>query len=120
MAESMSRYHEKMQLASLYFCLSLFENKLVAYRRNSKITVNHTDNELFYNIFLLILYPLYSVLFSNRDFTLSQIGNSFGIIMYCGDETGAFVGDCGSSTSRFGYGGDDSPKVMFILHNLIF
>ena len=31
--------------------------------------------------------------------------------MYCGDETGAFVGDLGHSTSRFGYGGDDAPKV---------
>jgi len=31
--------------------------------------------------------------------------------MYCGDETGAFVGDCGHATSRFGYGGEDTPKV---------
>lgn len=30
--------------------------------------------------------------------------------MYCGDETGAFIGDVGSSTSRFGYGGEDNPK----------
>jgi actin-related protein len=30
--------------------------------------------------------------------------------MYCGDETGAFVGDLGHNCSRFGYGGDDCPK----------
>lgn len=30
--------------------------------------------------------------------------------MYCGDETGAYIGDIGSHTSRFGYGGDDHPK----------
>ncbi|KAI2509834.1 actin [Fragilaria crotonensis] len=30
--------------------------------------------------------------------------------MYCGDETGAFIGDIGSHTSRFGYGGEDHPK----------
>ena len=32
--------------------------------------------------------------------------------MYCGDETGSFVGDLGSSTSRFGYGGEDAPKYV--------
>ena len=32
--------------------------------------------------------------------------------MYCGDETGAFIGDVGSKTSRFGYGGEDCPKVV--------
>lgn len=32
--------------------------------------------------------------------------------MYCGDETGAFVGDCGLSTCRFGYGGEDCPKLV--------
>ena len=32
--------------------------------------------------------------------------------MYCGDETGSFIGDVGSHTSRFGYGGDDSPKYV--------
>jgi actin-like protein 6A len=32
--------------------------------------------------------------------------------MYCGDETGAFVGDIGSHTARFGYGGEDCPKVV--------
>ncbi|EED91214.1 actin like protein [Thalassiosira pseudonana CCMP1335] len=32
--------------------------------------------------------------------------------MYCGDETGAFVGDIGSHTARFGYGGEDAPKVV--------
>jgi len=32
--------------------------------------------------------------------------------MYCGDETAAFVGDCGFSTCRFGYGGEDSPKQV--------
>mmetsp|Transcript_19913 Transcript_19913/g.29625 ORF Transcript_19913/g.29625 Transcript_19913/m.29625 type:complete len:465 (-) Transcript_19913:74-1468(-) len=32
--------------------------------------------------------------------------------MYCGDETGAFVGDCGSSSCRFGYGGEDAPKLV--------
>ena len=32
--------------------------------------------------------------------------------MYCGDETGSFVGDIGSHVSRFGYGGDDSPRLV--------
>ena len=32
--------------------------------------------------------------------------------MYCGDETGAFVGDLGHTTSRFGYGGEDCPKSV--------
>ena len=32
--------------------------------------------------------------------------------MYCGDETGAFVGDVGRDTCRFGYGGEDIPKVV--------
>jgi actin-related protein len=32
--------------------------------------------------------------------------------MYCGDETGAVIGDIGSHTSRFGYGGEDCPKVV--------
>ena len=32
--------------------------------------------------------------------------------MYCGDETGSFIGDVGSHVSRFGYGGDDSPKYV--------
>jgi Actin len=32
--------------------------------------------------------------------------------MYCGDETGSFVGEVGSHTSRFGYGGDDAPKFV--------
>ncbi|KAL7495770.1 hypothetical protein ACHAWT_004144 [Skeletonema menzelii] len=32
--------------------------------------------------------------------------------MYCGDETGAFIGDVGSHTARFGYGGEDCPKVV--------
>jgi hypothetical protein len=31
--------------------------------------------------------------------------------MYCGDETGSFVGEIGSGASRFGYGGDDAPKL---------
>ena len=30
--------------------------------------------------------------------------------MYCGDETGAFIGDVGCHNSRFGYGGEDNPK----------
>ena len=30
--------------------------------------------------------------------------------MYCGDETGAFIGDVGSETARFGFGGEDAPK----------
>ena len=34
--------------------------------------------------------------------------------MYCGDETGAFVGDCGLTSCRFGFGGEDCPKVRFI------
>lgn len=32
--------------------------------------------------------------------------------MYCGDETGAFVGDVGYSTCKFGYGGEDLPKMV--------
>ncbi len=32
--------------------------------------------------------------------------------MYCGDETGAFVGDVSSFSSCFGYGGEDCPKVV--------
>lgn len=32
--------------------------------------------------------------------------------MYCGDETGSFVGDIGSHLSRFGYGGEDTPKYV--------
>ena len=32
--------------------------------------------------------------------------------MYCGDETGAFIGDISSTTSRFGYGGEDCPKLV--------
>lgn len=30
--------------------------------------------------------------------------------MYCGDETGAFIGDVGAHSARFGYGGEDNPK----------
>jgi actin-related protein len=32
--------------------------------------------------------------------------------MYCGDETGAFIGDIGSHGCRFGYGGEDNPKYV--------
>ena len=32
--------------------------------------------------------------------------------MYCGDETGSFIGDVGSHACRFGYGGEDSPKYL--------
>jgi len=32
--------------------------------------------------------------------------------MYCGDETGAFIGDVASHCSRFGYGGEDNPKMV--------
>jgi actin-like protein 6A len=32
--------------------------------------------------------------------------------MYCGDETGSFIGDVGSHTCRFGYGGEDNPKFV--------
>eukprot|EP00548_Thalassiothrix_antarctica_P016242 CAMPEP_0194195276 /NCGR_PEP_ID=MMETSP0154-20130528/76047_1 /TAXON_ID=1049557 /ORGANISM="Thalassiothrix antarctica, Strain L6-D1" /LENGTH=538 /DNA_ID=CAMNT_0038919791 /DNA_START=41 /DNA_END=1657 /DNA_ORIENTATION=- len=32
--------------------------------------------------------------------------------MYCGDETGAYIGDIGTHTSRFGYGGEDNPKCV--------
>eukprot|EP00536_Pseudo-nitzschia_multiseries_P004506 jgi/Psemu1/188258/e_gw1.75.2.1 len=31
--------------------------------------------------------------------------------MYCGDETGSFIGEIGSHTCRFGYGGEDNPKL---------
>eukprot|EP00588_Corethron_pennatum_P027799 CAMPEP_0194335784 /NCGR_PEP_ID=MMETSP0171-20130528/70754_1 /TAXON_ID=218684 /ORGANISM="Corethron pennatum, Strain L29A3" /LENGTH=176 /DNA_ID=CAMNT_0039098999 /DNA_START=80 /DNA_END=607 /DNA_ORIENTATION=- len=36
--------------------------------------------------------------------------------MYCGDETGAFVGILESSSSQFGYGGEDSPKTVLPSH----
>lgn len=36
--------------------------------------------------------------------------------MYCGDETGAFVGDCGLTSSRFGFGGEDCPKLVLPSH----
>ena len=32
--------------------------------------------------------------------------------MYCGDETGSFIGEIGSHTCRFGYGGEDNPKFV--------
>jgi hypothetical protein len=32
--------------------------------------------------------------------------------MYCGDETGAFIGEVGYTSSKFGYGGEDIPKVV--------
>ncbi|CAJ1959401.1 unnamed protein product [Cylindrotheca closterium] len=32
--------------------------------------------------------------------------------MYCGDETGSFIGEIGSHTCRFGYGGEDNPKYV--------
>lgn len=32
--------------------------------------------------------------------------------MYCGDETGAFIGELTSSSCRFGYGGEDCPKSV--------
>jgi Actin and related proteins len=32
--------------------------------------------------------------------------------MYCGDETGSFIGELTSSSCRFGYGGDDCPKSV--------
>lgn len=36
--------------------------------------------------------------------------------MYCGDETGAFVGELASTSCRFGYGGDDCPKSVLASH----
>ena len=32
--------------------------------------------------------------------------------MYCGDETGAFIGEVGYTSSKFGYGSVDIPKVV--------
>ncbi|KDO33929.1 hypothetical protein SPRG_01808 [Saprolegnia parasitica CBS 223.65] len=32
--------------------------------------------------------------------------------MYCGDEVGAFVGDVGSLSSKFGYAGEDTPNCI--------
>ena len=32
--------------------------------------------------------------------------------MYCGDETAAYIADIGSHTARFGYGGEDCPKLV--------
>ena len=36
--------------------------------------------------------------------------------MYCGDETGSFIGEVGSHTCRFGYGGEDNPKLVIPSH----
>ena len=36
--------------------------------------------------------------------------------MYCGDETGAFLGDIGTTSSKFGYGGEDCPKLVVPSH----
>jgi actin-like protein 6A len=36
--------------------------------------------------------------------------------MYCGDETGSFIGQIGSHTCRFGYGGEDNPKLVMPAH----
>ena len=43
---------------------------------------------------------------------LFQFFNLQPSTMYCGDETGAVIGDVGSHTARFGYGGEDCPKVV--------
>ena len=32
--------------------------------------------------------------------------------MYCGDETGSFIGDIGSYSARFGYGGNNVPSYV--------
>jgi actin-related protein len=32
--------------------------------------------------------------------------------MYCGDETGSFIGDVGSCSARFGYGGNNAPSYV--------
>jgi actin-related protein 4 len=32
--------------------------------------------------------------------------------MYCGDETGSFVGEIGTRNSKFGYGGQDAPGLV--------
>ena len=32
--------------------------------------------------------------------------------MYCGDETGSFIGEIGSHNCKFGYGGEDNPKLV--------
>jgi actin-related protein len=32
--------------------------------------------------------------------------------MYCGDETGSFIGEIGSGVCKFGYGGEDNPKLV--------
>jgi len=37
--------------------------------------------------------------------------------MYCGDETGAFIGEIGSHTARFGYGGQDAPR--YVVNSLV-
>ena len=33
--------------------------------------------------------------------------------MYCGDEVNAIVGDIGTSISKFGFAGEDTPKLLF-------
>ena len=32
--------------------------------------------------------------------------------MYCGDEVAAVVGDVGSEMAKFGYAGEDTPRVV--------
>jgi len=33
--------------------------------------------------------------------------------MYCGDETGAFVGEIGGNSCRFGYGGEGETRCSY-------
>ncbi len=33
--------------------------------------------------------------------------------MFCGDETGGVVVDVGAYSSKFGYSGDDMPRIIF-------
>jgi actin-related protein len=39
--------------------------------------------------------------------------------MYCGDETGSFIGEIGSHTCRFGYGGEDNPKLVLPSYTVV-
>lgn len=44
---------------------------------------------------------------------LSILPETSSGLMYCGDEVFSVVGDLGTQSSRFGYAGEDLPKVVF-------
>jgi hypothetical protein len=50
--------------------------------------------------------------FTSSHYDTSPSSSFLSSKMYCGDETGAFIGDVGCHTARFGYGGEDCPKLV--------